>query len=239
MSFFNMLNIPLGRWLGVEATLHWTFTLAMLLVGFLSPKFLLLVLGVFVLVLLHEYGHIFAGQKVGLHVERVWLTPLGGMAVFQHIGTNPKQEFIMTAGGPLVNVALILPIYALSSIPYFNQLAFYNMVLLVFNLLPAFPSDGGRLLRSSLNFLMKDYVKATNIACYTSYITCMFFCIVGMFFLNFTLVIIAFFLFMCARAEQERAEEVVWHEQATGSTEESSEILMNMQKRIVSFRKKQ
>ena len=171
-----------------------------LLVAVLNPKYLLLVLSVFLIILLHEFGHIFGGRKVGMNASHVMLTPLGGLAIFDSIDPDPKKEFVMTICGPLVNVLLIAPLYVLSlAIPFFGQLAYYNMVLLIFNLIPAFPSDGGRLLRSSLAYWMKDYLRATEMACRVSQAVCIVFGVIGVLTFNFMLAIIALFLFIYAQ----------------------------------------
>jgi Zn-dependent protease len=146
----------------------------------------------------------------------------------------------MTVGGPLVNVALIMPLYVLSFvIPFFAQLGYMNMVILIFNLIPAFPSDGGRILRSVIAHYTKDYLKATTIACRLSQGICIGFGILGLMFMNFTLALIAFFLFMSAEAELRNAPAVLAeHSSAHGTIEEASDILSSMTKKTTKFRKR-
>lgn len=138
----------------------------------------------FVLVTLHELGHSFAAQQFGVPVERIVLMPIGGVAQLKHIPRNPRQEFIIAVAGPAVNVVLALmmwlvaqpfglelfnPMVLLSGVStlslsaIFSYVFFYNITLAVFNMLPAFPMDGGRILRSLLAMRL-NYGRATHIA---------------------------------------------------------------------------
>jgi Zn-dependent protease/predicted transcriptional regulator len=138
----------------------------------------------FVLLTLHEFGHSFAAQHYGYPVKQIVLTPLGGVAQLTQIPEKPIQEFIVAIAGPAVNVvaAAIMGLVALGTgLPLINPLVatgsaagfgldvlfgyifFYNAMLAVFNLLPAFPLDGGRIFRSLLAMKL-DYVRATSIA---------------------------------------------------------------------------
>lgn len=138
----------------------------------------------FVLVTLHEFGHSFAAQFYGYPVKQIVLTPLGGLAQLMEMPEKPIQEFIVAIAGPAVNVvvAILMGLFALlanltltnpllvsrGAVGFglealFSYIFFYNIMLAVFNLLPAFPLDGGRIFRSLLAMKL-EYVRATNIA---------------------------------------------------------------------------
>lgn len=157
-------NVPLGRWVGVPVFLHWSWVLIFVAILVMSPKFALVYAGLFFLVLLHECGHCLAAHYYQMPVHDIVLLPIGGAARME-ISIKPVEEMVMALAGPAVNVALVPIFYVLG--PYHEFLAtlgYYNLALLVFNLVPAFPMDGGRVLRSVLSHFMKDHVKATVIA---------------------------------------------------------------------------
>jgi len=173
----------LFRVFGIWVELHVTF-LAFLILLLLSPKWLTFILLAFMFVLLHELGHSLVAKRGGVPVERIILTPIGGIASVD-IPQKPRLEFVVSATGPIVNFVLAaLAFTALASmgvplepytqvldetgviptLPQFLQLTLYlNVMLGVFNLVPGFPMDGGRLVRSALAFRL-DYLKATRMA---------------------------------------------------------------------------
>jgi stage IV sporulation protein FB len=140
----------------------------------------------FIIVLLHELGHSFAAQYYGVEVKQIVLLPIGGVAQLASIPEKPSQEFVIAIAGPLVNfiLAILMLIFgllagfrvslagaadifrtmeALGADALFNYLFLTNLFLAIFNLLPAFPMDGGRVLRAILASQM-NYVRATIIA---------------------------------------------------------------------------
>lgn len=205
-DLLNKISIPLGRWFGTEVVIHWTMTIAIVLVGIFNPHYLATLGCVFGIVLLHEFGHVLAGQRVGLFSQAIYLTPLGGVALFPATRPNAKDEFIMTIGGPLVNVALIPVLWAMTFVsPFWTFIATCNLVLLIFNLLPSFPMDGGRLLRAGYFYWTGDYLAATRIAVITSKVICVIMGTLGAMTMNFGMVMIAFLIFQMADAEQAQA----------------------------------
>ena len=141
----------------------------------------------FAIVVLHELGHAVAAQYYGVPVKQIVLLPIGGVAQLQNIPENPMQEFVIAIAGPLVNVGIALVLY-LAHLAFgfggvwtvdamglmfgvgqggagavFNYIFATNLLLAVFNLLPAFPLDGGRVLRALLATRL-DYGRATAIA---------------------------------------------------------------------------
>jgi len=135
------------------------------------------VLAMFVCVTLHEFGHIAAAAHFGIRTSRVLLLPIGGMAEMESIPRRPREEIIIALAGPAVNYALIGLLMIFVRFPadwdpgYFSltfaelgrQLVLGNLVMGVFNLLPAFPMDGGRVLRALLAVKF-SYLQATRIA---------------------------------------------------------------------------
>lgn len=142
------LTINLGNWFGYPIYLHWSWTCW---IGFLlltSPSSVPHLLALFGIVLLHEFGHCFAAKYFDWHVHSITLYPVGGAARMD-IEPRPWEEFVVAVCGPLVNIALIWPIMKWGN----DQLVLMNYSLLIFNLLPLYPLDGGRIFRAVLELL--------------------------------------------------------------------------------------
>ncbi len=138
----------------------------------------LFILGLFVCVLLHEFGHILTARRFGIRTPDVILLPIGGVARLERIPDDPKQELRIALGGPAVTLAIAVLLYLgilvtngnptlrnpeIGPQPFATQLMWANVVLLAFNLIPAFPMDGGRVLRSLLARKL-GLVRGTRIA---------------------------------------------------------------------------
>jgi len=170
MDFMNS-GISLGRWAGIKVVISWLFVIWAGYGIFNSGQPALMAIIYFVLfgmVLMHEFGHAFACRLMKGNAEHILLWPLGGLA-FVAPPPEPWAWIVTTIGGPLVNV-LLIPVYYLlyryagpqlqfnrhgHDINYYLNEAIYNgmrlnLALLLFNLLPVFPLDGGRLLQSVL-----------------------------------------------------------------------------------------
>lgn len=164
-------SIRLFQIRGINVFLHWSwFLVAIFEIQSRAGKYnsilwnILEYLAIFVIVLLHEFGHSLACRQVGGQADRIVLWPLGGVA-FVSPPQRPGAQLWSIAAGPLVNVALAPIFYILmlatraGEFPasdlhqFFGQLLSINFVLLVFNLLPVYPLDGGQILRSLLWFL--------------------------------------------------------------------------------------
>jgi len=132
-------------------------------------------LAFFTCVVLHELGHCFTGMRFGLHVRRILLMPIGGMAVFDSIPRKPREELLMTIAGPAVNFAIAGLLCLVAGYPHAGNvldspnsltsfarlLAGWNLLMGIFNLTPAFPMDGGRILRALLATRL-PYLRATK-----------------------------------------------------------------------------
>ncbi len=217
-------GLHLGRWFGIDVVVHWTFLLLLAVLTvtqLLAGASLGTVLGglilfctVFLCVLLHEFGHALTARLFGIQTYDITLLPIGGLARLERIPRNPWQEFWIAIAGPAVNVAIVVVLIpfsaALSSMSvllstdlaaagFLTQLISINVALVVFNLLPAFPMDGGRVLRSVLAMFL-PYVRATRIAAACGQVMAVLFGIVG-FFTNWMLILVAFFVYFAARSE--------------------------------------
>jgi Zn-dependent protease/predicted transcriptional regulator len=217
-------TLKLGRFLGVDVYLHGTF---LLLLGFLAVAHwlpqrslsdaasgVLFFVSLFGCVLLHEFGHALAARRYGIVTQDITLLPIGGLARLERIPDRPIQEFWISLAGPAVNVVIATalavgllltnsfePLGSLSTTrgSFAERLMAVNLFLILFNLLPAFPMDGGRVLRSVLAMRM-DYVRATHIAARLGQGMAFLFAFFGLFG-NPMLLFIAFFVWMGASNE--------------------------------------
>ncbi|WP_420644749.1 site-2 protease family protein [Candidatus Leptofilum sp.] len=214
---------------GIDIRVHLTFPLILLWAAFqfgvlgggglAGALFGVTVISLlFVLVTLHELGHSFAALHYGVPVERIVLLPIGGVAQLSHMPDKPKQELVIALAGPAVNVALAIVmggIALLFGLPLSNPLTsgvsltfgaifsyifFYNVVLAVFNMIPAFPMDGGRVLRSAMAMWL-DYGRSTQIAAGIGRTLAVLFGIYGLLNGQFFSVLIAIFIYSGATQE--------------------------------------
>ena len=181
-------SAKLGRYAGIDVFIHATFPLLLLWFGYVAwvqtgsvagvINALTLILLLFLCVLLHEYGHALTARRFGIGTRSITLLPIGGLALLETMPKDPRQEILVALAGPAVNLVIAAFLYlilaftsrpgALLSIDpvsmgIFEGLLAANLLLAVFNLLPAFPMNGGRVLRALLALLM-DRVRATRIA---------------------------------------------------------------------------
>ena len=226
-------SIPIGRVFGVEVRLHLTFLFLLLFVWFTqmgqgaspSPGNGLALLGIFLLsVVLHELGHAIVALHEQVPVRSIILLPIGGISVMEdspfgvkHL--DPRRETRIAAVGPLVNalIALVAGAIVLSVAPGFGlwtrpwvhsahlvrSLVWINVFLAAFNMLPAYPLDGGRVLRAFLAGRM-DYLRATRRAVLVGQGFAMFFIFVGIW--NTWLMMAGVFLFAAVQLEERTVE---------------------------------
>jgi len=175
----------------------------------------------FVIVTLHELGHSFAALRFGVPVKQIVLSPLGGVAQLSEMPEKPIQEFTIAIAGPAVNlliaivmgalaigldISLANPLTVLTGVggltftSLFIYVFFSNILLALFNLIPAFPLDGGRVLRSLLAMRL-DYVQATNIAANIGQVAVVLLGIYGFLGGGFFIILIAVFIFMTGQQE--------------------------------------
>lgn len=221
-------SLRIGQFFGIEVLIHWTFWILIIWIflmhlsgghGLLGGAWgALFVLALFICVVLHEFGHALTARRFGVRTKDITLYPIGGIASLEGMPEKPGQELMVGLAGPFVNllIALGLWIYLnvsgqvrdlaamtsahdMTELPFLWNLFYANTVLAVFNLIPAFPMDGGRVLRSILSFFMSK-VTATRVAAGLGQFLAIVFVFLG-FFYNFWLVFIGLFIFLGAGGE--------------------------------------
>ncbi len=161
----------------------------------------------FVCILLHELSHSLVAIRFGARVRAIVLFIFGGVALIENIPKEPKKEFLMALAGPLASFALALLGFLATPIQrqFFFLFGYFNLILGLFNLIPAFPMDGGRILRSLLAQKM-GFVKATKVSAEVGKFLAILMAIVGM-FVSLWLILIALFVYIGA-SEEERTVTV-------------------------------
>jgi Zn-dependent protease len=214
----------LGTIRGIGVHIHWTFWLLMLFytltsaaaggwgAGLLTAA---LVAALFACVVAHEFGHAFAAAAFGIRTYDITLLPIGGVARLERIPEKPLHELIIAVAGPAVNVVIALLLLAPLSLlqlagsennpwmlvtgGFVKDVIAANVVLVLFNLLPAFPMDGGRVLRS-LIAMRTSHLRATEIAARVGRWMALLFVIVG-FFGQPGLFLVGIFVFLSGTGE--------------------------------------
>ncbi|HST31677.1 MAG TPA: site-2 protease family protein [Chthoniobacterales bacterium] len=218
-------SIPIIRIAGIQLRIHITFLLLIAWVAIYSgASAAIFVLLLFLCVVLHEFGHAIAAKGYGINTPDITLLPIGGVARLERIPEEPKQELVIAIAGPLVNVIIaaclyvvigargnIAPENAVKSGDMLGGLFQINVLLVLFNLLPAFPMDGGRVLRAVLATRL-TYARATQVAATVGQAFAFLFGIVGLFGIpglyhaNPFLIFIALFVYLGASQEAALAQ---------------------------------
>jgi Zn-dependent protease len=206
----------IGRVAGIDLFVHPTFLLVLLFPGVLSggPVSVLLVLAVFGCVLLHELGHALAAQQFGIRTRDITLYPIGGVARLERMPRAAGAELVIALAGPAVNVAIAGGLLALGILSggalltsnvvgvMMTELLAVNVILALFNMLPAFPMDGGRVLRAVLCAWMSR-ARATTIAAGIGRVMAVLLGTVGFYYTeNVMLIPLAIFVYMVSRSEE-------------------------------------
>jgi Zn-dependent protease len=210
---------------GIGIFTHWTFLvmLAGLFAFYLYQGLsvvaaltgVALITTVFGCVVLHELGHAFMARHYGIPTLDITMYPIGGVARLTRMPSKPKEEFMIAIAGPAVNVAIAGVLYVVNELIGANismyeamntqanvlgMLMWINLGLVVFNMMPAFPMDGGRVFRAALATQM-DYRTATHIASLAGQAIAVVFAIYGIVSGMWTLPFVAIFVFIAARQE--------------------------------------
>jgi Zn-dependent protease len=232
-------SINLFRIRGIRISLHFSFLLLLAYVcwdGWQEAGMSGLIwsaatiLAFFTCVVLHELGHSLTAMRFGVHVRRILLMPIGGMAEFDQIPRRPSQELLITVAGPAVNFVIAALIWCIVDFPTAwdadtatNSLAdlartllVWNLIMGIFNLIPAFPMDGGRILRAILA-LRLSYVKATYWAVTVAKVIIVPGVILELYRGRYFVVAIFIFIYLAGEAEyravkRREVEESQWRE---------------------------
>lgn len=225
-------SLNLGKLFGIRIWMHWSFLLLLLYVVYVEIEkgsststillTLVFVLSVFLCVVLHEIGHSLAARKFNIQTQKITLLPIGGVANLERMPEEPRHELWIAVAGPLVNVVIAMLIFLLSLlypvIPdveftgsisannFLYSLMVLNIVLVLFNAIPAFPMDGGRILRA-LIAIRFGRARATQIASVLGQIIALGFVVLG-FLYNPFLIFIGLFVFFGAYAENMMVQQV-------------------------------
>ena len=168
-------SAKLGEFAGISVYVHATFLILVAWVGFAHWQAersvgavmagILFILAIFACVLMHEFGHALTAKRFGIKTRDITLLPIGGVARLERMPEEPRQELWVTLAGPAVNVLVASLLYVLLTITgtlapvgtltltsgsFWERLMLLNVLLVVFNMIPAFPMDGGRALRALL-----------------------------------------------------------------------------------------
>ena len=216
-------SLNIGRVAGTVVRIHLTFLLFLAWIFAASYTAsgaatawhtLIFIVLLFLCVLLHEFGHIFTARAFGVTTPYVTLLPIGGVSQLERIPEEPWEEFLISIAGPMVNVVItLLLVYGAGAnlqprnatlvdstqISMIDRLAIVNLLLALFNLIPAFPMDGGRVLRAALASKM-GYVRATEISASIGQFVAYALGFIGLLY-NPILIFIAIFVYLAASSE--------------------------------------
>ncbi|MEZ7500114.1 site-2 protease family protein [Flavobacterium sp. Arc3] len=222
-------KFKIGKVAGINLFVHWTFSLLIAFIIFINYRTgynavqilwsVVFVLCVFITVIMHELGHALAAKNYGIQTKDITLLPIGGLARLDRMPEKPLEELVVAFAGPMVNIFLAIITGIFITLPdspealaaqlsagvnasnFFLNFYIVNIVLAVFNLIPAFPMDGGRVLRALLSFKFKRHV-ATRIAARIGQFIAVGFIFLG-FFSNPFLIVIGLFVIIAAQMETE------------------------------------
>ncbi|MBI1900757.1 MAG: site-2 protease family protein [Planctomycetia bacterium] len=222
----------IGRLAGIDVYIHWTFLL--LLGLFVMSPLLggegpvaaltsgLFLVALFGCIVLHELGHALMARRFGIRTLDITLLPIGGLARLERLPKKPLHELLVAVAGPAVNVVIagvlmgvlalagglgrLLSLNAESFLgwPFLVQLTTVNILLVLFNMLPALPMDGGRVFRALLAMTM-PYTKATRVAALVGQGMAVLFFLGGI-FISWTLALVGLFVYFAAQREWQMAQ---------------------------------
>ncbi len=221
-------SIKLSSLGGITIKMHWTFLILLAWViaansvqGLTWDKILwsfIFIVLVFLSVLLHELGHLWAAKRFNILTKEITLLPIGGISYYENFPKSPKEELLISLVGPVINLGIagmLLP-FIQSHAPiwevtrhfdiiheddFLYKLHLVNLGLFAVNLLPAFPLDGGRILRSILGLRM-NYFKATSIVVIIGKVLAAAFLVTAIIYFNLVLLLLSLLIFVAVRSEE-------------------------------------
>ncbi|AFM24387.1 site-2 protease family protein [Desulfomonile tiedjei] len=216
-------SFRIGSIMGIPVKVHLTFVLLLILIYFVGVSVIgigglagvVFVVLVFASVVFHELSHSLVARHYGIEVVDITLLPIGGVARMPNPPENPTQEILISVAGPAASMILGFSLWFFAELfgtgvslrdlsvekSLLAQLAAVNFVLAIFNLLPAFPMDGGRILRGFLALYLSKYT-ATRIAVGVGQVFAILLFFLGIFTMNFFMLLIALFVYLGAEAEE-------------------------------------
>jgi Zn-dependent protease len=217
-------STKIGTFAGIDVYVHTTFLILIAWVAFAhwqtgqsvtaALEGIAFILALFGCVVLHEFGHALTARRFGIKTRDITLLPIGGLARLERMPDDPRQELWVALAGPAVNVVIATGLFVLlqaggaftplgtlsmTSGSFLERLMIVNVFLAFFNMLPAFPMDGGRVLRAVLAIRM-DYTRATQLAANIGQGMAFLFVLLGL-FTNPFLIFIALFVWIGAGQE--------------------------------------
>lgn len=216
-------SFPIGRLLGSELRVHVTFLLLLAWIGASAYAAdgaeaalfnVLFVAAVFLCVVLHEYGHALMARRFGIRTPDITLLPIGGLARLERMPSDPGQEIAVALAGPAVNIVIWALLWMVFGMPteaqllaqdydaqqFLSRLAAINLLLAVFNMVPAFPMDGGRVLRALLSYFTSRN-RATRLAATAGQAIAVVAGLWALYSGQIILALVAVFIFLAAQAE--------------------------------------
>lgn len=217
-------SFQIGKLFGIPIRVHITFLLLLLFIGIVGSRQgggsgavfgMVSIIFIFICVVLHEVGHSLTAIHYGIEVKEIVLMPIGGVSRMEDIPEDPKKEIVISVVGPLVSFGLALVFFIIAKVTNQNtdiralslfsgnlvaNLFWINLILGMFNLVPAFPMDGGRVLRGILATGMES-LKATKIAVGVGQAFAILLFFFGIFF-NWWMALIAIFIYLGAEGEE-------------------------------------
>ena len=236
-------SINLFKVFGIQLAVHASFVLLLLYAGLEGWQdgggwmgmliSVIMVVAFFICVVLHELGHSLMARRYGIQVPRILLMPIGGMAEFDRLPRQPSAEFLITIAGPLVNFGIVLVLLPFVGLPpgfpfhpayedsirgLWQMLLYWNGLMGLFNLLPVFPMDGGRIFRALLASRL-PYLQATWWAVMVGRVLAVVFIAWGLFANHLMLAVLFTFILVAGNAEYQAVlrreqEEAYWREMA-------------------------
>ena len=222
-------SLRIGRFAGIDVYMHVTFLLLVSWVAYLywrqgqsimsAAIGVAFILTVILCVVLHEFGHALTARRYGIKTRDIILLPIGGVARLERLPTRPLQELWVALAGPAVNIFIAAVLFILLKLsasfeplqtltlttgPFLERIMAVNIFLVAFNMIPAFPMDGGPVLRAILA-TRKEYSRATQIAASIGQVIAILFGLIGLFY-NPLLLFIAFFVWIGAAQEAGMAQ---------------------------------
>jgi len=209
-KIFSIFGIPVELHISFLVLIVLIYIIALLnVVSYVTLLTAVLITLIFVSVVLHELAHCYVAKRYGIGIERIVLLPIGGISEMEEIPKDPKKELRIALAGPVSNLLIggIFYLILILSLAYISKtiqaaiyyFVFVNILLGFFNLLPAFPMDGGRILRAFLAERM-NFIDATKLAANIGKQLAIIMALVGIFF-NFLLILVAVYVYLGAQAE--------------------------------------